>query len=324
MDGKICVIVPIHNVEKYLNSCIDSIVKQTYSNLEIILVDDGSTDACPQLCDQWAQKDGRIRVIHKTMGGVSETRNAALDICTSEWITFVDSDDRIHRQALEKMMQAAKREEVTFVMASYRRVTDEETLEEKQIDALSYEVIGSQEALKSLYTGKKHRTVAWAKLYHRSLWEKNRFPVGRKHEDEAVMHRLMFQAGKIVCSADEIYFYRTRPGSIMADPDRIRNADIFKALWERQEFFEQHQLDELAAINVNFILDRLMDRAAAQKRNRISQMCMRECFDRLKPYHREITLRNHVKHLIYMISPMLYNRFVQCWKRYDEIRRGTS
>ena len=156
MDEKICVIVPIHNVEKYLNSCIDSIVKQTYSNLEIILVDDGSTDACPQLCDQWAQKDGRIRVIHKTMGGVSETRNAALDICTSEWITFVDSDDRIHRQALEKMMQAAKREEVTFVMASYRRVTDEETLEEKQIDALSYEVIGSQEALKSLYTGKKH------------------------------------------------------------------------------------------------------------------------------------------------------------------------
>ena len=90
---------------------------------------------------------------------------------------------------------------------------------------------------------KKHRTVAWAKLYHRSLWEENRFPVGRKHEDEAVMHRLMFQAGKIVCSADEIYFYRTRPGSIMADPDRIRNADIFKAQFYKF-YVAKNQKDE--------------------------------------------------------------------------------
>ena len=315
MNEKISVIVPVYNVQDYLNACIDSIVKQTYSNIEVILVDDGSTDESPKLCDQWAEKDPRIRVIHKKNGGLSDARNVALDLCASEWITFVDSDDWIHHQALEKMLKAAQLECAKMVMASYQRVTDGEAAAEEKIEALSYEVITSVDALKLLYTGKVHQTVAWAKLYHKSLWEPYRFPFGKKNEDEFTTYKLMYDAGKIVNAIDEIYFYRMRPGSIMADPERKMNFEIFEALWERQDFFEKHQLDELAVINVNFILDRLMERAAALKENQKTG-CMADDFRKVRQYIKVITPRNRIKWMIFSIYPKFYGKLVQLWKNH--------
>lgn len=318
MNEKISVIVPLHNVQDYLDTCIASIAEQTYSNIEIILVDDGSVDDSPQICDRWAQKDHRIRVIHKEKEGISVARNTALDLCTSEWITFVDSDDWIHHETLEKMMQAARHESAKLVMASYRRVKDGESVTVKPIGALSYEVVNAEDAIRLLYTGNIHQTVAWAKLYHRSLWERHRFPVGKRNEDEFTTYKLMYEAGKIVHATDEIYFYRTRQGSMMDDPDRIRNADIFEALWERQEFFEKHELDELAVININFLLDRLMDRAAVLKKKQESMVFLSEYFDKIRKYKKEITTRNKLKQQLFAIDPRLYGKLVQWWKKRNE------
>ena len=110
MGELISVIIPIYNVEAYLDECIASVIAQTYSNLEIILVDDGSPDNCPQMCDEWAAKDSRIRVIHKENGGLSDARNAGIDIATGEYIAFVDSDDWIVPEMYEKMLAALKTE----------------------------------------------------------------------------------------------------------------------------------------------------------------------------------------------------------------------
>ncbi len=217
-NGMVSVIVPIYNVEKYLAQCIESILHQDYSDLEIILVDDGSPDNCGLICDEYAEKDSRIRVIHKTNGGLSDARNAGIDICTGEYITCVDSDDLVGRTYISRMLGLITKE-VDMVVCAPLLFFDEKELEHiSNGDAGAPDVFSTVEALRELLNqrGYDFEPSAWGKLYRRELFGDDlRFPFGKYYEDLAVTYRLVDRARKIVRTKEKLYYYRQRNTSIL-------------------------------------------------------------------------------------------------------------
>lgn len=211
---KISVIVPVYNVEQYLARCVDSILGQTCSNLEVILVNDGSKDTSGSICDEYAAKDRRIRVIHKENGGLSSARNAGIDAASGDYITFVDSDDWIEEQSYEWMMDAMLRHGVKLVCAGRYDVdggTGEKTV---GLCPQKEEVISGEEMAGRIFTWDNCDSSACDKLYHRSLFENHRYPLGVVCEDLPVTYRIALAAGKVAMLPKPVYNYYQRPGSI--------------------------------------------------------------------------------------------------------------
>lgn len=233
--GVISVIIPIYKVEPYLNRCVESVVGQTYKNLEIILVDDGSPDLCPQICDEWAKKDDRIRVIHKPNGGLSDARNSGIDICTGEYICFVDSDDYIAPQMYEKMLLKMQEDGSDMAICGINEFCDGETPSVKEGES---ELIDSNMALHRL-CDKKYNiyfVVAWNKLYKRYIFDNLRYPVGKIHEDEFLAHRVIGECKKISCMPEKYYFYYIRQGSITNSGFKEKQLAKIEAMEDRMEY----------------------------------------------------------------------------------------
>lgn len=209
----ISVIVPIYKVEPYLRRCLDSIVNQTYTNLEIILVDDGSPDACPTICDEYAAKDNRIVVIHKENGGLSDARNAGLDICKGEYITFVDSDDWISENCLSLFINVIQKDYFDVVIADYQ-----ETNKEKQQHILASETsLFNNDEIANSYMHSQYPPCAWNKLYNAAFLKKIKikFKKNLLYEDQLWCCDWTFKANKIHFLKYFTYFYRIRENSIM-------------------------------------------------------------------------------------------------------------
>ena len=217
MNNLISVIVPVYNVKPYIDKCMQTILSQTYSNLEIILVDDGSTDGSSDVCDTYAASDSRIKVIHKENGGLSSARNAALDIATGDYIGFVDSDDYIHVQMFEKLIDASKKSDCEIsICAHYTEKGNTLYIDEPVFDN---EIIYTpNDAQKTLIEDINIRSYAWDKLYKANLFEGVRYPVGRNYEDIATTHILFSKAKKICHIPQYLYYYQIREGSISNHP----------------------------------------------------------------------------------------------------------
>jgi glycosyltransferase involved in cell wall biosynthesis len=218
-NSLISVIVPIYKVQDYLDECIESIINQTYSNIEVILVDDGSPDRCPQMCDEWAKRDSRIRVIHKKNGGLSSARNAGLDVAKGEYISFVDSDDFICKDALENLYNRIKDDKsIGITSGLIYRYQDGSINNFKDQWLCSKEiVIPSSEFLLETMSQKTSYTV-WNKLYRRDVIGNTRFREGRNNEDTLFMYDLGKNIAILNVSMVEIpyyvYYYRYREDSI--------------------------------------------------------------------------------------------------------------
>jgi len=232
----ISVIVPVYKVEAYLDRCVQSIVDQTYTNLEIILVDDGSSCRCPQMCDEWAKRDRRIRVIHKENGGLSDARNAGMAVARGEYIAFVDSDDWISLRYIEWLYEAIRQSGVKMAACGIRFVCDEAQGDDSKDERTAFQLFASEQALSS-EGWKKIRAVAWNKLYHRSLLKDERYPVGKYHEDEFFTYRIVDKAGSAAYVENELYFYFQRPGSIM-HTFSMKHLDALEAYMQRLQLFK--------------------------------------------------------------------------------------
>ncbi len=246
MNPIISVIIPVYKVEKYLERCIDSVLAQTFQNYEVILIDDGSPDRCPEICDRYSLIDPRICVIHQENGGLSDARNKGIEAARGEYLFFVDSDDYIGRDTLDIMLKKAKSTETKLVIGNFR-MTDavEQVISTRQHSPISDGVYDYKEILPQLYCPMGwYYIVAWNKLYARSLFDNLRFPKGKIHEDEFVITQILCDAGQIACISDEIYTYVSqREGSIMTEQSVQGHCDWLEALYDRFEFCINHDID---------------------------------------------------------------------------------
>ena len=213
MNPLISVIVPVYNVEPYLRQCVDSILAQTYENLEIILVDDGSLDRCPQICDGYAKKDERIRVIHKENGGLSDARNAGLNIATGDYIGFVDSDDWIEPNMYNHLIRTLLKYEADISVCGYQESNGKRILATKSM-AWQEKTYTVEKAFREVLLSGEIMVVMCNKLYKSILFNDIRFPKGETFEDHAVFYKLFEKCSCIAHSGKIGYYYRKRPGSI--------------------------------------------------------------------------------------------------------------
>lgn len=234
----ISVIVPIYNVEKFIRKCVDSIIGQTYKNLEIFLVDDGSPDKCGAICEEYAQKDRRIKVIHKENGGLSSARNAALDVATGDYVMFVDSDDWVEPDFCKEAIEMILREGVSMASFGYNNVH----FEKKSDSYKKYErytdnpkVVDSSMAIRNIILQDDVIfNYAWNKIYDIRLFEQVRYPIGKTYEDQAVTYILINKAKRIYVSNKILYNYIRRDDSISSSWYTPRHtADRFE-IWSKR------------------------------------------------------------------------------------------
>lgn len=305
MNDLVSIIVPIYNVEKYLDRCIKSIVQQTYTYLEIILVDDGSPDQCPHICDEWCKRDSRIRVIHKSNGGLSDARNAGLSVATGEYIAFVDSDDWIHEQYVELLYRAVKEYNVDISACDVCLVYTE--MKKNISNNPGVQVYETEQALNTLISGKIFRAVAWNKLYHRDLLEGEQFEIGRYHEDEFFTYRILGKVQKMVFISEELYYYFQREGSIM-NSISYKHLDSLDAYIDRIKYFENnfsklYKIDKMkfCVSCINFY----------QESFKLDNKEKKQCIARIKSCRAKVTFNisewkeYSIKELIYIVGSRL-------------------
>lgn len=257
MNEKISVVIPIYKVEKYLKKCIDSIINQTYSNLEIILVDDGSPDKCPQICDEYSQKDSRIKVIHKKNGGLSDARNYGIKVSTGRWITFIDSDDYVSNDYIEYLYKLLKenKSDISIVLpyefSNYEKINIKN---EREI----INVYDSRQGLIIMLYQKKFDTSAWGKLYKKELFNDIEFPCGKLYEDISTIYKAILKSDKIVYSNQKKYYYLKRNDSIMGQTFNVKDMDYVYQAEDMYDNIQKLKDEELISaakcrvLNANF------------------------------------------------------------------------
>lgn len=249
----ISIIVPVYKVEKYINRCIKSVLNQTMSNYELILVDDGSPDNCGKICDEWAKKDSRIRVIHKNNGGLSSARNAGLDIASGDYVTFIDSDDVIHPDYLKCLLDLCLKYNAQIAVGKIVRFRTFEMPIISKIVECECKVGTGKEVmaftLEDWHIGANYIS-SCGKLYKSEILAGIRFPEGRLFEDEYITYKLYDRANRIVETRLELYFYYENCNGITANLDLLKFTDEFNAQWERMCYFEEKNYYDLFACAV--------------------------------------------------------------------------
>jgi len=241
----ITIVVPVYKVEKYLDECIKSLLNQTYRNIEIILIDDGSPDNCGKMCDEYEIKDNRIKVIHKENGGLSDARNHGIDIAQGKYITFVDSDDYVNDKYIEYLYNAIKTNKVQISQCNISKVNDEKQIL-CQLGYQDTQIKLGKEMIKDIYS--EHwleNIVVWNKMYAIELFKELRYPVGKIHEDEFITYKILYSIEKVAIIKDCLYNYRQSEDSITGRKFFIKRLDALQAFEERMKFFEEKSEKEL-------------------------------------------------------------------------------
>jgi len=264
MDDKVSILVPVFNAESFLPRCLDSILEQTFTNLEIILVDDGSVDQSGVICDRYALNDKRIQVFHQPNGGPAVARNKALDKMSGEFLIFIDSDDWVENNYIECMLSLQKEHDADLVICDYHQVSEGSDL--NSLRSQSDPVITRLDridALKALLSERNEQfVVPWGKLYRASLFDNLRYPEGKIHEDEFICYRILFRSDRIIQTNKKLVYYWKRQGSITGTTFRLNYIlNKIEALEERIDFFNQIGQSQLSAKTYRnlFALYRLID-----------------------------------------------------------------
>lgn len=245
MTPVISVIIPVYKVESWLDACVESVLNQTYENLEIILVDDGSPDNCGAMCDAWAEKEVRIRAVHKTNGGLSSARNAGLEVATGQYIMFVDSDDVLHPGICSRLYDAVEDTGFDIAICDAAHLFPGE--EPQYFDTDEYCPMNVPIAIQEMWYQKSFLPSAWAKLYRRSLWQDIRFTEGILYEDIDIMHLVFAQANDVVYVPARLYGYNHREDSITTKPFGVRDLDILTIADKLVAYAQENNQDLLPA-----------------------------------------------------------------------------
>lgn len=250
----ISVIIPVYKVEKYLEKCIESIIKQTYTNLQIILVDDGSPDNCGKICDEYAKKDSRIEVIHKINGGLSDARNVGINRANGRYIGFVDSDDYIKEDMYEKLINLIKEYNADVSICNLYDVFDgKKYVRNKDNGIHEYSRI---DILKEILLDKNIQSYAWNKLYKKELFDEIKYPIGKKYEDIGTTFYLFEKCNKIVVTSEPEYYYLKRADSLVNNVTESTILDYTEIIIQRYIYIKQN-IKELRKYN-NYYLAKIL------------------------------------------------------------------
>ncbi|MEE1057036.1 MAG: glycosyltransferase family 2 protein [Acutalibacteraceae bacterium] len=256
----ISVVVPVYKVEKYLSRCVDSIIAQTFTDFELILVDDGSPDSCGDICEEYAKNDKRIHVIHQENAGLSAARNTGIDWAfansNSQWITFIDSDDWIYPRYLEVLLNAATDLKLPVSICGYMQ-TEGEVCNNILSEKFNAKVCNVEDFF---INHNVNAVVAWGKLYKKECFKSLRYPVGKLHEDEFTTYKILFQFDNVAVIEAEMYFYFVNSESIMNSSWSPRRLDALEAYEERVEYFKNLGNDRI----LKFDFDNLIRFICAQ------------------------------------------------------------
>ena len=261
-EEKISIIVPVYNVEAYLERCVESILKQTYTNLEILLVNDGSTDKSGEICDKLALRDHRIRVIHKENGGLSDARNRGIDEASSNLIGFIDSDDYIDEDMYETLYRQMVASKADLSMCGHYDVYHQ--IPEKQVAEIKTWELMPEEAIKMVMEAKILSVTAVNKLYKKALFEQLRFRIGKIAEDAFIMVDLIHQCSKIVATNEKKYYYVHRENSITTQKFSLKFLNVIEAYEQNAKMISENYPDlyDVAIMRLNwayfYVLDRLL------------------------------------------------------------------
>lgn len=247
---KLSIIVPIYNVERYLERCIISILNQTYVNFELILVNDGSIDNSKDICEKYLSIDNRIKLINKKNGGLSSARNTGIELAIGEYIAFVDSDDYINKYMYEVLITTLKKDKSDMVICGYNKVDQNEANFQEinnyiDVNNVLASKISKVEALDKLLIEGEKFVFAWNKIYKRKLFNELRYKNGKIYEDEFLAHRVLYKCNKVSVINEKLYFYIQRDGSIINSKFTTKRFDKVYALKERIDFLKEKNLLEL-------------------------------------------------------------------------------
>lgn len=245
----ISIIIPVYNVELYLRDCINSVLTQTYTNLEVILIDDGSSDNCPSICDEYQKKDNRIKVIHQENQGLSGARNCGIKIAQGEYLSFVDSDDILHPDYINLLLDAINNSGYKISQCNNFSFSDTLPLNQHQNHTIkTLQLLDIFDIQNSM--------CAWGKLFHKSLFDNIIFPVGKIHEDEFIIYKILYKAKNIAFCNSILYFYRTRDGSIMQHREEVFYTDFLEALLKNYKYFyslNEYQISEKFLLRLTYL-----------------------------------------------------------------------
>lgn len=301
---KVSVIVPIYNVEKYLPECLDSILNQTFSNYELILVDDGATDTSGEICERYAAHDNRIKIIHKENGGLSSARNAGINVAVGDYIAFIDSDDAVHPDYLRDMVSIAETQEADLVACHF--VKGKDCVWEEADDTLDIRI--GREILNRMNDDDVTVTVAWNKLYHRKFFHDYglRYPEGKIHEDMFLTPQVLYHANKMVITSRKLYFYRQRPDSIMTAAFSLKQLQVLESVEFRIGFFSKIDYPDLVVSEYEGYIRKLIQMYGkmSMENNEKYKKQMDEIIEKARSvYNNKAVFRKiHFKHKVKLIK----------------------
>lgn len=285
----VSIIIPVYNVEKYINRCIDSVINQTYKNIEIILVDDGSTDNSGKICDSYEKKDERIKVIHKENGGLSSSRNVGIDLSRGDIITFLDSDDYLSSEYIEKSVELYNRHNADIVVLKMIYVAENINEEIKNNTIPKIMEFNSEEAIEISLYQTYFSCCAPGKIYNKKIFKDIRFPLDKLSEDLAVCHELLGCAKKIVYCNEVGYYYRQRSMSIM-HTFNIKRLDALKWCDNIEEFCKLNYPNIIKSAECrtfNVAIHLLLD---LPKKDENRKVCYKDIISQIKRVRKDVML----------------------------------
>ena len=297
------IIVPIYKTEQYLSKCVASLIKQTYRNIEIILVEDGSPDNCPKLCDELAKQDSRITVIHKENGGLSDARNAGIEVATGDYILFVDSDDYIDVETCEMLLAYANKN--VDIIANSGIAEGNIPFHLIQQGTAPDTIVSGYNYLKNGVMYGNVPMAAWLYVYRKEflIKEKLRFEAGRLHEDEEFTPRAILKSHKIVNTGKSFYHYIIRENSITTQGDKRKNAqDLYKTCIELEKLYSNISDRDFKHALLNSLTEKYLNMFQTGKLQRYGKKYLHKDFVWKNAYH----LRTRIKAFLYVVSPNLY------------------
>lgn len=315
---KVSIIVPVYNVEKYLEKCIESILAQTFKNIEVILVNDGSSDKSGLICDKYSLIDRRIKVVHKKNTGVSDSRNYGIKVSSGKYIAFIDSDDWVDKEYINILYSNLIKYNADISVCDFIRENNES--KPKQLLKEKKEILFTNiEALNQIYGELYVQMIAvvWNKLYKREIFNDLKFPIDKIHEDEYLTPIALYKCNKIIYTNKQLLHYRDTPNSIMNKKFNVKRLDYLYVLESRMKFFKENMLDELYKKNVCTYLEKVMEFYFLVKRSDIENKknIMKELKNKLSNLNKNLDIKLpkklKIEMVLFKVYPNLY--YLMIW-----------